>query len=277
MPFVTNNFDTNGADKYNALQVSLQKRTGSGLTYLVSYTLSRYLTNTDSGFSTFNSRGLDPNNPKAEWSVGNGDQTHVLTMAGTYELPIGPGRRFLNRGGTLMKNLTGGWKLSMVNYYESGTPLGLNSCGGNQFHCDPLIGNSFVSNRPNFVSGNFNINWNNFYKGLPVFNTSAFSAPGVWTIGNAAPFYNGLRAPPYLDEDLALSKKFFFGERFSGELTMQFYNVLNRMLLSTGPGGGPACFNGDVLSGSFGRADSPGNNCQGNQPRRGQAQFKVYF
>jgi hypothetical protein len=277
MPFVTNNFDTNGADKYNALQVSLQKRAGSGLTYLVSYTLSRYLTNTDSGFSTFNFRGLNPANPNAEWSVGNNDQTHVLTMAGVYELPIGPGRKYLNRGGMAMKNLTGGWKLSMVNYYESGAPLGLNSCGGHQFNCDPLIGNIFVGNRPNFVSGNFNINWNNFYKGLPVFNTAAFAAPGVWTIGNAAPLYNALRAPPYLDEDLALSKKFFFSERFSGELTMQFYNVLNRMLISTGPGGGPACFNGDVLSARFGRADSPGNNCQGNQPRRGQAQFKIYF
>jgi Carboxypeptidase regulatory-like domain/TonB-dependent Receptor Plug Domain len=277
MPFVTNNFDTNGADKYNALQVSLQKRAGSGLTYLVSYTLSRYLTNTDSGFSTFNSRGLNPANPKAEWSVGNADQTHVLTMGGEYELPLGPGKKYLNRGGMAMKNLAGGWKLAMVNWYESGTPLGLNSCGGNQFNCDPLIGNIFVGNRPNFVSGNFNINWNNFYKGLPVFNTAAFSAPGVWTIGNAAPFYNALRAPPYLDEDLALSKKFFFSERFSGELTMQFYNVLNRMLLSTGPGGGLACFNGDVLSGSFARADSPGNNCQGNSPRRGQAQFKIYF
>ena len=54
MPFVTNNFDTSGADLYNALQVSLQKRTGNGLTYLVSYTLSKYMTNTDSGFSTFN-------------------------------------------------------------------------------------------------------------------------------------------------------------------------------------------------------------------------------
>jgi Carboxypeptidase regulatory-like domain/TonB-dependent Receptor Plug Domain len=277
MPFVTNNFDTSGADKYNALEVSLQKRTGSGLTYLVSYTLSRYLTNTDSGFSTFNFRGIDPGNPRAEWSVGNNDQTHVLTMAGVYELPIGPGRKYLNRGGMAMKNLVGGWKLAMVNWYESGTPLGLNSCGGHQFNCDPLIGNIFVGNRPNFVSGNFNINWNNFYKGAPVFNTAAFAAPGVWTIGNAAPLYNALRAPPYLDEDVALSKKFFFSERFSGELTVQFYNVLNRMLLSTGPGGGPACFNNDVLSSSFGRADSPGNNCQGNQPRRGQAQFKVYF
>jgi hypothetical protein len=201
----------------------------------------------------------------------------VLTMAGVYELPIGPGRKYLNRGGMAMKNLTGGWKISLVSYYESGTPLGLNSCGGNQFNCDPLIGNIFVGNRPNFVSGNFNINWNNYYKGLPVFNTAAFAAPGVWTIGNAAPLYNALRAPPYLDEDLALSKKFFFSERFSGELTMQFYNTLNRMLLSNGPGGGINCFHGDVLSGSFGRADSPGNNCQGNSPRRGQAQFKIYF
>ena len=166
----------------------------------------------------------------------------------------------------------------MVNYYESGAPLQLSSCGGNQFNCDPLIGNLFVFNRPNRVAGqSFDINWNNYYKGLPVINTGAFAAPGVWTIGNAAPLYNGLRAPPYLDEDAALSKKFFFNERFTGELTIQFYNVLNRMLLSNGPGGTLNCFNNDVLSSTFGRADSPGSNCQGNTPRRGQAEFKVTF
>src|SRR5438034_2993394 len=90
---ITNNFETNGADKYNALQMSFQKRTGNGLTFLVSYTLSRYLSNTDSGFSTFNFKGLNPANQAAEWSVGNNDQTHVLTMAGVYELPLGPGRK----------------------------------------------------------------------------------------------------------------------------------------------------------------------------------------
>lgn len=277
MPFVTNNFDTSGADKYNALQVSLQKRAGSGLTYLVSYTLSRYLTNTDSGFSTFNFRGLDPGNPRAEWSVGNNDQTHVLTMAGVYELPLGPGRKFLNRGGTAAKNLVGGWKLAMVNWYESGPPLQLIACH-TTFNCDPVIGNIFVANRPNLVSTNFAVNYNNYYKGLPVFNTAAFTRPGEWTIGNGAPLYNALRAPPYLDEDVALSKKFFFGERFSGELTMQFYNVLNRMLLSTGPGGGPACFHGNVWSKRFGDMfDSAKVPCQGNSPRTGQAQFRIYF
>ena len=277
MPFVTNNFDTSGADKYNALQVSLQKRTGSGLTYLVSYTLSRYLTNTDSGFSTFNFRGLNPGDPRAEWSVGNNDQTHVLTMAGVYELPLGPGRKYLNRGGMAMKNLAGGWKIAMVNWYESGAPLQLSACR-DQFNCDPLVGNIFVFNRPNRVSGNFGINWNNYYKALPVINTSAFQFPGDWTIGNSAPLYNALRAPAYLDEDFALTKKFFFGERFSGELTMQFYNVLNRMLLSNGPGGTVNCFHGNVNSRNFGKAEnSPTVPCQGNSPRTGQASFKIFF
>jgi Carboxypeptidase regulatory-like domain len=280
MPFVTNNFDTTGADKYNALQVSLQKRTGGGLTYLVSYTLSRYLTNTDSGFSTFNFRGINPQNPRAEWSVGNNDQTHVLTMAGVYELPIGPGKKFLNHGGTAMRNLVGGWKLSMVNYYESGTPLQTFACG-NQFDCNPIIGNIFVGNRPNRVSGQgFGINWSNYYKGQPVINGAAFQFPGSWTLGNGAPLYNGLRAPPYLDEDAAVSKKFFFGERFSGELTIQFFNIFNRMLLNNGPNNSNNlnCWHSNITDPNFGKAfNSPTTPCQGNMPRTGQAQFKVYF
>jgi Carboxypeptidase regulatory-like domain/TonB-dependent Receptor Plug Domain len=276
MPFVTNNFDTSGADKYNALQVSLQKRTGSGLTYLLSYTLSRYLTNTDSGFSTFNFRGINPANPAAEWSVGNNDQTHVLTMAGVYELPIGPGGKYLNHGGTAMKNLLGGWKIALVNWYESGPPIQLQACA-DQFNCDPVIGNIFVFNRPNRLSSNFNVNWSNYYKGLPVINTAAFQFPGDWTLGNGAPLYNTLRYPAYLDEDAQLSKKFFFGERVNAELGIQFFNVLNRMLLSNGPGGGVNCFNNNVVSAQFGQARNSSQPCQGNQPRTGQASFKITF
>jgi hypothetical protein len=200
-------------------------------------------------------------------------------MAGVYELPIGPGKKFLNRSGTAAKNLLGGWKIAVVNWYESGTPLGTNACL-DQFNCDPIIGNIFVGNRPNRVSSNFNVNWNNYYKAQPTINTAAFAFPGDWTIGNGAPLYNTLRAPPYLDEDIALSKRFFFGERFSGELTIQFYNALNRMLLNNGPanGAGINCWHGNVTDSAFGQArNSPNQPCQGNTPRRGQAQFKVFF
>ena len=293
MPFVTNNFDTSGADLYNALQVSFQKRTGSGLTFLLSYTLSKYMTNTDSGFSTFNARGIDPGNPNAEWSVGANDQTHVLTIAGVYELPFGPGKHFLSNAGPVEKNLVGGWKVSWVQWYESGPPVNLYACG-NQFNCDPLIGNIFVGNRPNIVSNNFNVDWYGSYKkslesydpttkkgiSYPVFNTAAFQFPGSWTIGNAPVYISGIRYPWYLDEDMAFTKRVFFTERFNLDLTAQFYNIFNRNLLSNGPGGGVNCWHNNLTGSGFGTADSspnPANACQGNTPRRGQLQLQFNF
>jgi hypothetical protein len=267
---ITNDFDTSGADKYNALQVSLQKRTGSGLTYLVSYTLSRYLSNTDSGFSTFNFKGLNPGNPNAEWSVGNNDQTHVLTMAGAYELPIGPGKKFLNHGGRAMKNLVGGWELSMINWYESGSPLQLFSGCSGTFNCTPL--GYTAQNRPNILSGPLGLDWNNTYKGTTVLNTAKFAFPGAWTIGNAAPLYNNLRNPAYSDEDVSLKKKFFFTERFSGEISMEYFNVLNRMQVGN-------CIDNGAGDANFGLQNSGQANvpCQGNTPRQGQVKLQIFF
>ena len=92
---------------------------------------------------------------------------------------------------------------------------------------------------------------------------------------------------PYFDEDISFGKKFFFGERFSGDLTIQFFNVLNRFSLNNGPAMEleSQCFDGNVLdqtqfgasSSTFGLAGFNGQNCQGNTPRRGQAQFRIYF
>jgi hypothetical protein len=271
---ISNNFDTNGADKYNALQASLQKRTGSGVTFLVAYTLSRTLSNTDSGFSTFNFKGLNPKNPNAEWSVGNDDRTHVVNIAEVYELPFGPGKKFLNRGGLLMKNLIGGWAFSGIYTYSSGTPVQLSACGSSDtntstFNCSPLAYTK-GSNRPNVdPTAPFNVNWNNYYKGLPVFNTQKFSYPGAWTLGNGAPLYTRLRYPFNGNESISLKKKFFFGERVTAELAMQFDNVLNRMQVCGSP-------DSEVTDNSFG-IDSPAATCQGNKPRRGQAFFRVNF
>lgn len=264
---ITNNFDTSGADKYNGLQASLQKRTGSGLTFLVAYTLSKTLSNTDSGFSTFNFKGLNQFNPNAEWSIGNDDRTHVFNIVEVYELPLGPGKKLLNHGGIVMKNVVGGWELSGIYTYHTGTPLQLSACG-NSFNCNPLsYSNGF--NRPDVLPGPFGVNWNNYYKGLPVFNTQKFAFPGVWTIGNGAPLYQNLRNPFESNEAISLKKKFFFGERVTAELAMQFDNVLNRMRMCGGP-------DGEVTDANFGIING-GSVCQGNTPRRGQAFFTIKF
>lgn len=257
---ICNNFDVDGASLYNALQVTTQKRFSNGLSFLVAYTLSRTMSNTDSGFSTFNFGALNRFNQKSEYTVGSADQTHLLSVSTVYELPIGPGKKFLNKGGTLAKNLIGGWQWSSVFSASSGAPLSIYA-----FNNDPL-GNGF--NRADFVVGQpFRVNYNNYYKGLPVFNTAAFSDPGFFP-GNTPRNLAGLRSAASNQLDAALAKKFFFGERVTAELKMDFFNLLNRPQ-PCGPSTNVDDTNFGIING--------GSACQSNSPRRGQAFFKVTF
>ena len=56
------------------------------------------------------------------------------------------------------------------------------------------------------MPGSFDVNWDNYYKGLPVFNIKKFQYPGAWRVGNAVPFYSGLRNPFESNETPGLSK-----------------------------------------------------------------------
>ena len=259
---ITNDFDNEGVAVYNALQVQAQKRFTNGLTYLVSYTLSQTLANTDSGFGTFNSGVLNTYNQKAEWSVADNDQKQLINISGVYELPIGPGKALLNSRNEANRLLVGGWQVSGTFQYGSGTPftIGANGC--------PLQG--YYCNRANVVPGQpLDLNWNNYYKGLPVFNKAAFSDPGLWAVGNAPRNISALRNPWAQNENVALAKHLNFTERFSGEIRMEYYNILNRATV---------CGSSDnnVSDGNF-ATDSLGGACQGNAPRQGQATFKLQF
>lgn len=270
---ICNNFDTNGTASYNALQVQTQKRFSSGLSFLVAYTLSRTMSNTDTGFSTFNFGSENKFNQKSEYSIAGNDQTHILTISGVYELPIGPGKAFLNKSGMLAKNILGGWQVTGVFQYSSGMPQTVYSNNN-----DPFL-NGFA--RANFNPGvPFNLNYNNYYKGLPVFNQAAFSDPG-FTQGNEPRVIAQLRNPFNSNENIGLAKRFYFGERVNAELRVEFFNVLNRMQicgvgqsagLDNNLNDGPGKFGLVAPNGSGGSSA-----CQANTPRQGQAFFKVSF
>ncbi len=261
---IFNPFDTTGADKYDGLQVSVQKRTGIGLTLLLAYTLSKTFSNTDSSFTLANTRGLNQYNPDGEWSIARDDRTHILSISQVYEFPFGPGEKFLNHPGTFLKHLVGGWQISGNFYYASGTPVQITEIGR------PL-GFTNAPNRANILPGSFEVNWDNYYTGQPVFNVNKFAYPGAWRVGNAAPYYSRLRNPFDSNETIGLSKRFFFGDRVNAELRVDFDNVLNRMQVCGGDH--MQSVEHDV---GFGIV-SPGVVCQGNLPRRGQAFFKITF
>ena len=76
--------------------------------------------NTSSGFSSFTSGGINKYNQKPEWAVSNADAPQTLKVSGTYELPIGPGKKYVNN--YKMGNLVGGWQVGWILDYEAGTP-----------------------------------------------------------------------------------------------------------------------------------------------------------
>jgi hypothetical protein len=253
---IFNNFDNTGSALYNALQVQVTKRYSSGLSFLVSYTLSRMMSNTNSGFTSFVGSSLNKDNQKSEWSIDNNDQTHVASIAATYELPIGPGKPFLNTH-NLAGKLLGGWQLSPLLQYGSGGPIQVYVAG------NPL---GAGGNRPNIVPGvPLQFSYNNVYKGLPVLNAAAFTDPGPWAIGNEPRYVSGMRNPAGLNENVALAKSFPLGEHVKAKLEMEYFNLLNRLIFC-----GP---NNNLNDPNFGKVI----RCQGNTQRQGQAHFTVTF
>ena len=49
------------------------------------------------------------------------DYPDNLVISYSYELPFGPGKKFLNQGGAIGK-IVGGWKFSGIQQYQSGAP-----------------------------------------------------------------------------------------------------------------------------------------------------------
>ena len=224
---VYNNFDLTGSAAYNGLQTTLEKRFSNGLAFLTSYTLSRELGNVDSAFATFASLPENKFNQKAEYTVTGNDELNNIKISGSYDLPIGPGQRFVNNKG-LTGQILGGVTLGFILDYETGNPLGISE-NGNPLGCAGCF------NRPNEVAGvgRSSSSYKNlkFAGGQSVnqtISTNAFVATGPYTLGNAQRNYAELRGPGIYDESIKATKKFALGEHASFLLEMNYFNLLNR-------------------------------------------------
>jgi hypothetical protein len=258
---ISDNFDDNGSSLYNALQVQVEKRYSSGLSFLVSYNLSRMMSNTNSGFTSFTNTSLNKNNQKSEWSIDNNDQPQMVNIATTYELPFGKGRHYMNKGG-VANAVLGGWQISPLLTYASGTPLQITVPGS------PLGGGS--GNRANVIPGvQQQFSYSNVYKGLPVLNAAAFSNPGVWVIGNEPRYLASIRNQFLSNENISAAKYFPIGEHVKLKLEVEYFNALNRVNLS----GGNCSVDTTLTDSNFGKSI----NCQNNTRREGQAHFEVRF
>jgi len=120
-----------GVSTYNSFQAKLERRFRNGLNVLASYTYSKTLTNADSaipvfsGFSSNEFAAQNPFNPLSQKALSYQDTPHTLVLSYLYELPAGPGKKYLNHG--VGGKVLGGWQVGAVQRYQSGTPTVFNA------------------------------------------------------------------------------------------------------------------------------------------------------
>ena len=117
----------NGNSSYNALMLDLNRRFVQGLQFRANYTWSRNL-DTSSGVSGSQVQN-QPNGPMnsydlgREWGPSALNTTHQANGNITYELPIGPGKSWLNGAGGVAGKLIGGWQVNSIVTLQTGLPF----------------------------------------------------------------------------------------------------------------------------------------------------------
>ncbi|HTV54571.1 MAG TPA: carboxypeptidase regulatory-like domain-containing protein [Terriglobia bacterium] len=228
-----------GWSSYNGLTASLEKRFSSGLDLMANYTYSHCidLGNTDDftmaarDYDVYDKGQCDYNPPQR------------ATVSYVYDLPVGPGRRFLAGASGIMGRLSGGWAVSGITTFQSGQFMSVT------LPTDWMNVGSFTTNVPNKIGPAYFANrtlndWLNIssfvYPGCPSYTPCA---NGDHVEGDSG--RNQIEEPGYNYWNIGVLKTTRISERFSTEFRAEFYNAFNH------PNFSPP--DGSLVPGEFGR------------------------
>src|SRR5258708_31646873 len=105
--------------------MKLQKGFRAGEGILVSYTVSKLITDRESQtLGLEQTAGVqDPHNLRAERSLSSQDVPQRLVASGNLDLPFGHGKRFLGSSTGLTGKMISGWVFNGIYTAQKGTPL----------------------------------------------------------------------------------------------------------------------------------------------------------
>jgi hypothetical protein len=204
----------------------------SGFSWLVTYTLSKWIDNvafTGGDAATFGDDDQVQNiyDLRNERSLSTNDIRHRMVVTPIFELPFGNGKRWLN-GGPLNQAF-GGWSISTIATLQSGSPFGVTVLNGPR---DILGDNADGKNlRPNLVG---DPRLPDSLRGQPAaggvrgirwINEEAFARPARFTYGNAA--RTVMTGPGRVNFDVAVLKNFAFRESFRLQFRFEMFNAFN--------------------------------------------------
>ena len=218
---------------YNALQIKVEHRFGSGLYLLNSFTYSHAFDNASGHLDT-------PNGDNSRINLANGglgdrgnsayNQPLNNVLSVVYDLPYGRGRHFGQTAPFALQELLGGWQLTAINNNSSGQPINVTYTPNSAQTVSTIL-----TQRPNQIPGvptiipkNQRVRnaANSQFIGL---NINAFTIPTVnQPYGNAQ--RNTVRFDAYRDTDIGLHKQFaLYPEQVKLEFRAEAFNILNQV------------------------------------------------
>jgi hypothetical protein len=225
IPYSTVNL---GFQNYQAMQVEVTHRTGSGLSFQANYTWAHDISDaqgdgptafageTSYELAVVNRFGVGLNRGNVE-----GVRRHRFLLTGTYELPFGKGRRWSSQS-RVANGVLGGWSLNTVTLIETGpylTPTisptldqtNTNAVGSGEIVRPDLVGNPTPANQT--PSNYFNL------------NAFAPTPAGAARVGSAG--VGILEGPGTIAVNAGLSKSFVIREGLRLRFEATFTNALN--------------------------------------------------
>ena len=200
---------------YNSFTAKLTRRLSGGLTLLAGYTLSKSIDD-GSGLRVIGTDGVHPQDSRClrcERSLSIFDARQRFVTSVLYDLPVGKGRKYLNRG--IASSIIGGWGVSSIVTVSTGFPENIqdgldrsNTAVGNDRPNATGISPKLAHPTPNA--------W---------FNIQAFALQPLGTFGNVG--RNVLTGPGIVAWDFSALKNFNFTERRYLQFRFEAFNAAN--------------------------------------------------
>jgi len=237
----------------------VQKRFSHGLNWLFTFTGQKTIDDFSILSNVGNNTGGIQNiyDGKGERSVSSNDRSRRMVISGTYQFPLGKGKALGTHWNRAVDALLGQWQVNGIYAYQTGFPISVTAvntctnCGVNTL-------------RPNNNGQSAELEGPVSQRLNKYFNTSVFSQPAAFTLGNVARTLPDVRAPSSENIDFSLFKMFRPVERLTVQFRAEAYNILNQVVF-----GMP---NTTINSNQFGVISS-----QANSPRSIQFGLKLLF
>lgn len=196
----------NGTSYFEQLAVRLNKRLANGLLLFVNYSHSRLMEK-----DTY----LNAGSFVLSKTLSVDDRPDNVVVSGTYDLPVGRGKRFMTDASRVLLFAIGNWQVGGSYTYFQGAPL----AWGNLIYLGALL--DYHANLPNTAS----------------FNTSAFNTISSQQLADNyrtfPTYFNNLRIDSMNNFNANLSKSFVIHENIKIQFRAESFNLTNRVVFGS--------------------------------------------